>query len=208
MNERLSRNEQREAARAKARAMREQAKKGEKRKRLIVQSSVVIGTLAIVGIVAAAIINGANTASVSGLTPKNFSYDDGIKLGVNAAAYTTESTPTPSATPGAKAPINIKMYIDYQCPVCKNFEAGNIDQIKSWLDSGYATLEVHPISFLDGKGSPNSTRAARQTQPSVLPRTHQTSSLHSTRRSLRTSLKRALPVQRMTSCSSALSRSV
>lgn len=162
MNERLTRNEQREAARAKARALREQAKKGEKRKRLIIQSSVVVGTLAIVGTVAWAIINGANTASVSGLTPKNFIFDDGIKLGVNAAAYTSESTPTPSATPGAKAPINIKMYIDYQCPVCKNFEAGNIDQIKSWLNSGYATLEVHPISFLDGKGSPNyySSRAA------------------------------------------------
>ena len=162
MNERLTRNEQREAARAKAKAMREQAKKGEKRKRLVIQASVVLGSLTVVGIVAAAIINGANTASVSGLTPKNFSFDDGIKLGANAAPYTAESTPTVAPTPGAKAPVNIKVYLDYQCPVCKNFESANTDQIKSWLDSGYATLEVHPISFLDGKASPNeySSRAA------------------------------------------------
>ena len=162
MNERLTRNEQREAARAKARALREEAKKGEKRKRLLIQSSVVVGTLAVVAIVAAAIINGANTASVSGLTPKNFSYDNGIKIGANGAAFTADNTPTVAPTPGAKDPINIKIFIDYQCPVCKNFETANVDQIKSWLDSGYATLEVHPISFLDGRGSPNyySSRAA------------------------------------------------
>ena len=56
---------------------------------------------------------------------------------------------------------NIKVYIDYQCPFCADFEAANAPQIKEWVASGSATLEVHPISFLD-RASTNdySTRAA------------------------------------------------
>lgn len=155
MTERLTRNEQREAARAKAKALREQHQKGEKRKRLIIQLSVVVGTLAIVGGVAAAIIVGANAPKANAMTPVNFSYDDGIKLGANGEPFTATSTPTVAPTPGAKDPINIKVYLDFQCPVCQGFDLANSDQIKSWLDSGYATLEVHPLSFLDGQGSPN-----------------------------------------------------
>lgn len=162
MNEKLTRNEQREAAREKARALREQHKKGEKRKRLIIQLSVVIGSIAIIGTVVGAIIIGANAPKANAETPVNFSYADGIKLGVNGEPFTASSTPTASATPGASAPINIKIYLDYQCPICQGFELANSDQIKSWLTSGYATLELHPLSFLDGQASPNeySSRAA------------------------------------------------
>jgi protein-disulfide isomerase len=157
MNEKLTRNEQREAAREKAKALREQHKKGEKRKRLVIQLSVVIGTLAIVGVVVGALIVGANAPKANAMTPVNFTYDDGIKLGANGQPFTATSTPTPTpaATPGAKAPINIKMYIDFQCPICQGFELANSDQVKSWLTSGYATLELHPLSFLDGQATPN-----------------------------------------------------
>lgn len=162
MSDRLTRNEQREAARTKAKALREQHRKGEQRKRLVIQASVVLGTLGIVAAVAFAIISGANTASNSGLTPKNFSYDNGIKLGANAEPFTSTSNPTVAPTPGAKKPVAIQVYLEYQCPACAAFEVTNGDQIKSWLDSGFATLEIHPISFLDGRATPNeySSRAA------------------------------------------------
>lgn len=162
MSDRLTRNEQREAARTKAKALREQHRKGEQRRRLAIQASVVIGTLGIVAAVVFAIINGATTASNSGLTPKNFSYDNGIKLGANGEPFTSTSNPTVAPTPGAKGPATMKLYVDYQCPVCMHFEDANGAQIKSWLDSGFITLEVHPVSFLDGAGSPNeySSRAA------------------------------------------------
>jgi protein-disulfide isomerase len=61
--------------------------------------------------------------------------------------------------------VKIITYVDYQCPYCAYFENANIDQIKGWLDTGLATLEVRPLSFLDGRGSPNeySSRAANAT---------------------------------------------
>ncbi|MEY4742578.1 MAG: hypothetical protein RL672_1328 [Actinomycetota bacterium] len=162
MTEKLTRDEQREAARAKAREMRDQHRRGEKRKRLTIQLSIILGSLALVGVVVFALVNGANSPQPNDMKPVSYSYDDGIKLGVGGAPFTATSTPTASATPGAKAPVNIKIYVDYQCPICQGFELANGDQIKSWLDSGYATLELHPLSFLDGQGSPNeySSRAA------------------------------------------------
>ena len=162
MNEKLTREEQREAARAKAKAMREQHRRGEKRKRLLIQLSVVIGSLALIGGVATAVVIGANAPQADAKTPANFSFNDGMKLGVNGEPFTAHTTPTASPTPGAAGPISIKVYLDYQCPICQGFELANSEQFKSWLDSGYATLEMHPISFLDGQGSPNeySSRAA------------------------------------------------
>jgi protein-disulfide isomerase len=160
--ERLTRDQQREAARAKARELREQQKKSDKRKRLMLQLGVVFGVLLVIGGVVATILVGAQRAANSNLEPKNLSFNGGLKMGVGQALFTADSTPTASPSADAAAPINIQMYIDYQCPVCQAFEIPNENQLRSWMDSGVATLEVHPISFLDGRGSPNeySSRAA------------------------------------------------
>ena len=150
---RMTRTEQREAARAKAKEIRETHKKTEQRRKYTIVAGVSALVLLVGALVGWAVVAGQPAPS---LTPVNLSYDNGIRIGKNLEAFTATNKPTTEDVPV------IKMYLDYQCPVCKNFEAGNIDQIKSWLDSGYATLEVHPISFLDGKGSPNyySSRAA------------------------------------------------
>lgn len=160
--ERLTRDQQREAARAKARELREQQKKSDKRKRLMIQLGVVFGVLLVIGGVVATVMVGAQRAANTGLEPKNLSFDGGLKMGVQQELFTADSTPTISPTAGAAAPINIQMYIDYQCPICQAFEIPNETQLKSWMDTGVATLELHPISFLDGRGSPNeySSRAA------------------------------------------------
>ena len=57
----------------------------------------------------------------------------------------------PTTTEEAKKGNQIVIYQDYQCPICKYFEDPNASQIKSWVDSGEATIEFHPISFLDGQ---------------------------------------------------------
>jgi protein-disulfide isomerase len=155
--EKLTRSEQREEARAKAKAMREQHKKGEKRKRAALQFGVGGALVAVVGLVAFALISGANKEVVE---PKNMAFNDGIKIGTNLEAFTPDYTPAPGEG-GANVP-NIQVYIDYQCPYCKDFELPNQSQFESWVSKGVATLEMHPISFLDGRGSPNeySSRAA------------------------------------------------
>jgi protein-disulfide isomerase len=155
-----TRSEQREAARAKAREMREQHKKGEQRKKLFLRLGIVAAILGSVAIVTSVVVSGANKVE---LTPANFSFNDGVKIGANLEAYTKTSTPTPSATPssGSAEVPNIIMYVDYQCPICQAFEVPNSSQIESWVSSGAATLEVHPVSFLDGQSlNSYSSRAA------------------------------------------------
>lgn len=152
-----TRSEQREAARAKAKALREQHKKGEKRRRVFIQLGVVIAVVVAVGAVVWSVFSAGNQASA---TPSNAIFNDGLKVGANLELYTTTSTPTPSEP--VESPTEIVIYLDYQCPICAIFEVPNFDQIRSWVEAGAATLEVHPISFLDGRGSPNtfSSRAA------------------------------------------------
>ena len=155
--EKQTRSEQREAARAKAKALREQHKKGEARKRIALQLGVGGSVVAVIALVAFALVSGANKETA---IPTNFTYNDGIKIGTNLEVFTPEYTPAPGEA-GANVP-NIQIYVDYQCPYCKEFELPNQSQIESWVSKGVATLEFHPISFLDGRGSPNeySSRAA------------------------------------------------
>lgn len=155
--EKQTRSEQREAARAKAKELREQHKKGEQRKRMALQFGVGGAVVAVIALVAFALISGANKEVIQ---PKNMMFNDGIKIGTNLEAFTADYTPAPGKA-GANVP-NIQIYLDYQCPVCQAFELPNASQIESWVKAGTATVEIHPISFLDGRGSPNeySSRAA------------------------------------------------
>lgn len=144
---RPTRSEQREQARAKARELREQHKKNEKRKRNILFAGGGTAIIAAIAIVSMVVVQGANQVQ---LTPKNMSFNDGIKIGLEAKAFTETQTPAPDA----EVP-NIVMYVDYQCPICRDFENPNASQIESWVKSGSVTLEIHPVSFLDSRASLN-----------------------------------------------------
>lgn len=160
---RLSVNARREAARMKARVLRDQQKKKERRTRLFVQSGLIVTSLAIIGIVALVIVNSIKPA---GPGPNNM-LSDGITIGQNFKAVLTPgvqpgSSPVPSPTNGTSKVIDIRMYVDYQCPHCKEFEAANASQLATWLHSGAATVQIHPIAILNNssQGNQYSTRAA------------------------------------------------
>ena len=155
--EKQTRTELREEARAKAKALREQHKKGEQRKKIAVQFGIGVGVLGVVALIVFAMVSGASKETV---TPTNMNVNNGIKIGTNLEAFTADYTPAPGEA-GANVP-NIQLYIDYQCPFCRDFEVPNTSQIESWVKKGVATIEIHPISFLDGRGTPNeySSRAA------------------------------------------------
>ncbi len=160
MANKTTRSEQRDAARAKAKELREQQKKNDRRKRIVVQSSLALVIVAAVAGLVAVLVSGSNKEEV---VPANLMFNDGVKIGTGLEVYTPTSTPdevAPSEEFGSVP--NILLYVDYQCPVCQAFEVPNQSQIRSWVETGAATLELHPISFLDGRGSPNeySSRAA------------------------------------------------
>ncbi len=156
-----TRSEQREIARAKAREVRDQQQKGARRKKLGIQVGLGVVILGIATAITFAISSGTNS-NAGNLTPANFSFNDGIKIGTNLEAFTPTSTPSPAPSAGSAPIPNIAIYLDYQCPVCQAFEVPNQSQIESWVKAGLATLELHPISFLDTRGSLNeySSRAA------------------------------------------------
>jgi protein-disulfide isomerase len=153
---RPTRSEQREAARAKAKALREQQQKGDKRKRVFIQLGIAASVLLVFGAVAITIFS-ASTQSTA--VPTNATFNDGVKVGTGLKVFTPTFTPT---SPTGEAPIEIVIYVDYQCPICAIFELPNSEQIKNLVETGAATVQMHALSFLDGRGSPNafSSRAA------------------------------------------------
>lgn len=149
-NQKPTRSDKRDAAREKARAIRENDQRKAKRNKLILQLSVVVVALGIVGGVGATIaIESANRAAAPVVSdvPENLTPLGGIKIGVGLQAFTADKTPTPEASDVAAPEIII--YVDYQCPICQAWDVPNSAQLRSWVDTGAATLEIRPISFLD-----------------------------------------------------------
>lgn len=144
-----TRSEQREAARQKARELREQNAKKEKRSKLVLQISVALVALGIIGGVGAVIaIEAANRAEapIVGETPENLTELGGLKMGVGLQAFTETNTPVLA---GETDTPEIVIYVDYQCPICQAFDVPNSAQMRSWIDTGAATVEIRPLSFLD-----------------------------------------------------------
>jgi protein-disulfide isomerase len=160
---RLSRNERREAAREKAKAIRDEQKKKEKRGRYILQGSLILLVVAIIGGVALVISQSIKPASPG---PLNM-LSDGIVIGegftaVRTAALEPKGTPVPTLKDEKSQVIHIQMFLDYLCPICGEFEATNGPLIKTLVTSGAATIEYHPIAILTAKsaGTQYSLRAA------------------------------------------------
>ncbi|MEO6943242.1 MAG: thioredoxin domain-containing protein [Lacisediminihabitans sp.] len=168
-NTNLGKKDRREAAREKARQDREAERKRARRSKILVQGGVGLAVIVIAAIVMLVIVNQPKPVelSASKAGPANMA-SDGILLVGN----TTTAVQTPGIKAGAPSvptdvskhtdTVNIVSYLDFQCPVCQVFEATNGKQIKSWVDSGVASIEIHPISFLDSSslGNKYSTRAA------------------------------------------------
>jgi len=161
--ERLSKNERRSAARDKARTLREEQKKKDRRNKFILQGSLILVTLGIVAAIAVVIYS---TIRPPAPGPLNM-LSDGIKIGENFEAVTTPALqpsqePVPSASNNPTDVLDIRIYVDYLCPICGGFEAANAEQITKLVGEGAATLEIHPVAILDrlSMGTKYSTRAA------------------------------------------------
>lgn len=163
---RPSRNEQREAAREKARVLREEQKKRERRNKWLIQGGIIVAVLAVAGLVAGLIFNNARP---DGPGPANMASDgivltgaEGVITPVDTPALAADATPTPTEQDETGTVANIVTYIDYLCPFCGDFEATNSETIRAMVEEGAATLEVHPIAILTNKssGTQYSLRAA------------------------------------------------
>ena len=57
-------------------------------------------------------------------------------------------------------PVTVDLWEDFQCPVCKDFEAANSELLTQQVDDAAITLVIHPLSFLDQNLSNTSSALA------------------------------------------------
>jgi protein-disulfide isomerase len=132
----------RDAAREKARAMREAALRKKRRNRILGITSGVVVLLLVAVVVALAVRGGSSSSTVA--VPPGLSADGGIVTGQDTAAHT------------------VAIYQDYQCPICKQFDASVGPWLEQQRDAGTTKIEYRPISILDQQsgGTKYSTRSA------------------------------------------------
>ncbi|CAB4900196.1 MAG: thioredoxin domain-containing protein [Actinobacteria bacterium] len=168
---RPTKNQRRESAREKAREHRIEAQKSERRRRGLVQGGIVAGIIVIAAVVGLVIWG---SVPQPGPRPANMA-SDGILL---QAKLDASGQPTGEieavlnqALPAGSEPtttkqdpnlLNIVVYQDFQCPVCKNFDSADYPLIQERVASGAATVEIHPVAILDrvSMGTRYSSRSA------------------------------------------------
>ena len=155
-----SKKARRDQAREHAREMREQERKRKLRNGWIIRGSVGLALIA-VAVITILIFNSVRQAEIEAAVPKpgpENMISDGILLqgdgSGNIVAVKTAAIPaggdyTPTDITKYADTVNIVTYVDYFCPICQSFEQTNAEQLGTWVSSGAATLEVHPISILD-----------------------------------------------------------
>lgn len=179
---RLSKAEKTAQAREKARAIREEQLKKEKRNKLLVGWGIVAAVVVIITVIAFVFIgNAQNNAPVAdqGPTPANGNVHGGITLLTNTEVVKSEpasvnvaDVPAPLATkpatvtvPAGEAeagkPVKVVAYIDFICPACKQFETAYGESLTNLRNEGKISLEYRALGFLDRQSTTNySSRAA------------------------------------------------
>lgn len=143
--------ERRATAREQARQMREAQAKKEKRNRQILVVVLVV-VMAVVAVAVTVIIGQAGRSQLDSVTsPAGADDAGGIVVGADGVGVAN-----------ADAPV-VRIYSDFMCPFCAQFEIVNgpvFDEVR--LD-GDATVVYHPVAFLNrfSMGTLYSTRSAQ-----------------------------------------------
>lgn len=155
-NPRPTKNERRAHARDLARERAAAEKRRKRRNKWFLQGGIGLGIVAIAAIVAIVVVNVNNANTVSATGPKNmatgaiqFTGGDGKVTPVTTKAVTAKGTPSAVPTSNSDGAVAVTEYVDWACPVCKQFEAAYADQILDKVKSGDATLAIQPVSILD-----------------------------------------------------------
>lgn len=151
----------RSAARERARELRDLHKQQDRRRLLIMQGGIALGVLVLVAVVVAVLfIPRTQTRGPLNMLSDGIKIGEGLKV-VQTASLKPGQNPVPSAANPPEV-VDIQIYVDYLCTECGLFQAGNGEQLRSWADSGAATVEIHPLAMLttQSAGTQYSLRAA------------------------------------------------
>lgn len=152
----------RQAARARARELRALQRRKDSRNRWLLRGGIVGGIVLVLAIVAVVLVT---FVQPPGRGPQNM-LSDGVTFTTGGEVVRTgglgpddEPVPTEATSEDVLA---IRVYVDYLSPNAGEFERVNGEQIRTYVQSGAATLEIHPVATLTGRsaGTQYSIRAA------------------------------------------------
>jgi len=125
--------------------MRKEREKAEKRQRNFITIGIVAVVVALIAAGAYAITTTSNERAkeTDVVTPKGATEDFGV-------TYTAED----AGGQAASDPVEVVIYEDFQCPVCKAFEQANGAFLDEAVKNGDITIEYRLLAFLD-RASPN-----------------------------------------------------
>jgi protein-disulfide isomerase len=126
----------REARRVKAAALRQRELARERSRRVVLVSIAVVVVLALIAVVVVVIQRATEDSPVAAQQVP-------VSAGAEGAGYVLPGTPA------AGAPT-VDIWLDYQCPFCKQFEAAAGDAYVALAAGGQAEVVVHTLTFLDG----------------------------------------------------------
>lgn len=141
---RTTKDARRDAARDRARQMREEVARKQRRRRVVGLSAGVVVLLAVVAVVALVVTSSRAGSASAAATPPGVTASGGIVTGPASAAHT------------------VTIYQDYQCPICKQFDTTTGPWLEQQRAAGTTKIEYRPISILDrlSGGTQYSTRSA------------------------------------------------
>jgi protein-disulfide isomerase len=169
---RQTKNDRRAHAREAARARAEAERRKRLRNRWFLQGGIGAAIVVIAVVIVLVVVNvnnGATKASSNAAGPANMITGGIVFHGVNgkvvpetSGAQKASASPSPVATSNADGATAVTTYIDWACPVCKQFESTYSPGILKLVKQGKATLAIHPVSILDRnyQNSKYATRAA------------------------------------------------
>ena len=153
--DRLTKTQRRDEARAAALKLREQQQRVAKRQRTIA-IGVGVGGVIVLAVLIWTILAQGNRSPLAdvALRPAGSTLSGGIPVGPEGKAGVTEGA--------ASDAVVVAVYSDYICPYCGLFETTNGPALDQMREAGEIIVEYHPLAAFDDQsmGTKYSTRAA------------------------------------------------
>lgn len=164
--EKLTHKQQLAERRTKSAMLLEQRKKEDKRRKIALWAAISVGIIIVVGLFTFILLNGSQKAEASQDSPAALSTNGVIMTSKTEVAkgtpYNLESgKPAKSETLMKDSAVpNVEIFLDYDCPHCKEFEDSSASYLDSLLEEGKATVEYKPIVVIGSNLSISGGNAA------------------------------------------------
>lgn len=147
----MASNTDKQSRQQRAEQMRKARERADAKRRNLLTVGIVVVVVVLIAVAGIAIKSQVDKNNAPAMTPKGLTSDGGVVYDKKAA----------TGTAAAASPVSVVLYEDFQCPICKAFEAASGPFLQQQVASGTISLEYRPVAFLDStQNNDYSSRAA------------------------------------------------